>query len=693
MPHPFHDLLDDVQALERRNRAVALLFVALSLAVTLAALYIIASYYPRWRAYVALPVIPGAFYWVIHAGVRPLSVSRLDAATLIDSTLATRNRAATLVELELSHSSTHKAHIDLLTGQLTSLIPLAVSAKMVNPYKLTKAERRAVLISISALLGIALLILLRPISAREQFAREIESLLAATPELQQEAKELTTRAIETLRDADASPAAIRSAIQDARSALTRDPSQSSQAAITCLVITPSTRVGDAPRNSPPTRPPETSSPQAQPPESQNKTSQPQSKESDKKSADSPDTQRKQQEQASSAQSSSSSDKSSQEKGAGQQRSGDGSQDDSSTQSNQSENQKDSSEKGETSGDSGQKSQSNESSGKDSEQSNNQQSGGSQGSGSGKGGNGNDPSQESQEEGTSGGGKGRGGSNKGGEQEQGSDTADSGSPKEGSSGTSGAQKLSDALAKAEKSLGEGSDGKENEDPSGKGSKESSATKKNSKPSTDGRQESEDRSESSKSGSSGSRPGERKSDEASGKEPNRDALGKEGSQSNDNSKNPDQSSKNGKDTSPSDAKGAESSKQGEQTSQPGSPETSRRSEKTEDDDKAANTRGNNDGKGEKSRVVEGKATPRHYEEGGPDGPPGPGLGGKERFNDVQLGNTQESFDARFTGQDATEEEGKAPAQPKTTIEDLTLSKPKPAVERGEQRIPLEYRDVLR
>ena len=693
MPHPFHDLLDDVQALERRNRMVAFLLVALSLVVSLSALYVIARFYPRWCAYVALPAIPAAFYWVLHAGVRPLSVSRLDAATLIDSTLATRNRAATLVELELSHSSTHKAHIDLLTGQLTSLIPLAVSAKMVNPYKLTKAERRAVLTSITALLGVTLLILLRPISAREQFAREIESLLAATPELQQETKELTTRAIETMRDAEASPATIRSAIQDARIALTRDPSQSSRAPTTPLVITPSTRGGDAQRKSPPTSPPETSSPQAQPPESQNKSSQPQSKESNKKSEDSSDNQRKKEEQASSAPSSSSSDKTTQEKGAGQQRSGEGSQDDSSTKSNQSENQKDSSDKGEAGGESGQKSESKESSNKDSEQSNNQQSGGSQGSGSGKGGNGNDPSQESQEEGssgTSGGGNGGSGSSKGDQQEQGSDTADSGSPKEGSSGTSGAQKLSDALAKAEKSLGEGSDGKENEDQSGKGSKESSASKKNSKPGTEGREGSQNQSES---GSNGSRPGERKSSDASGKEPNRDTRGKEDSQSNDNSKNPDQSSKNGKGTSPSDAKGAESSKQGEQPSQPGSPETSRRSEKTEDDDKAANTRGNSEGKGEKSRVVEGKATPRHYEEGGPDGPPGPGLGGKERFNDVQLGNAQESFDARFTGQDATEEEGKAPAQPKTTIEDLTLSKPKPAVERGEQRIPLEYRDILR
>ena len=93
------------------------------------------------------------------------------------------------------------------------------------------------------------------------------------------------------------------------------------------------------------------------------------------------------------------------------------------------------------------------------------------------------------------------------------------------------------------------------------------------------------------------------------------------------------------------------------------------------------------------MEGKATPRHYEEGGPDGPPGAGLGGKEGFKDVQVGNTKESFDTRFTGQDSTEEEGKGPAQPKTTIEDLTLSKPKSSVDRGEQRIPLEYKDIIR
>jgi hypothetical protein len=70
----------------------------------------------------------------------------------------------------------------------------------------------------------------------------------------------------------------------------------------------------------------------------------------------------------------------------------------------------------------------------------------------------------------------------------------------------------------------------------------------------------------------------------------------------------------------------------------------------------------------------------------------LGGKEGYKDVHVGNAQESFDARFTGQDSLEEEGKGPAQPKTTIEDLTLAKPKPSVERGEQRIPLEYKDIL-
>jgi hypothetical protein len=53
----------------------------------------------------------------------------------------------------------------------------------------------------------------------------------------------------------------------------------------------------------------------------------------------------------------------------------------------------------------------------------------------------------------------------------------------------------------------------------------------------------------------------------------------------------------------------------------------------------------------------------------------------------------LDQRFTGDDkANPESGESAALPKTSLEDLSLAKPKSAPHRGEQPIPLEYRDVL-
>jgi hypothetical protein len=55
--------------------------------------------------------------------------------------------------------------------------------------------------------------------------------------------------------------------------------------------------------------------------------------------------------------------------------------------------------------------------------------------------------------------------------------------------------------------------------------------------------------------------------------------------------------------------------------------------------------------------------------------------------------EKLDKRFTSEDTDSEQGEVVAKPKTTLEDLTLSKPKSAPHKGEQPIPLEYRDVLK
>jgi|GEM_PF-5694331 len=102
------------------------------------------------------------------------------------------------------------------------------------------------------------------------------------------------------------------------------------------------------------------------------------------------------------------------------------------------------------------------------------------------------------------------------------------------------------------------------------------------------------------------------------------------------------------------------------------------------------GARDGTGGNSPQVDRNAKTR---EGGLDGPPGPGLGEKESFKEVHIDGANETLDSRFTGDQSDIEASDLPAQPKTTIEDVILAKPKSSSQKTEQQIPLEYRDVLK
>jgi hypothetical protein len=82
--------------------------------------------------------------------------------------------------------------------------------------------------------------------------------------------------------------------------------------------------------------------------------------------------------------------------------------------------------------------------------------------------------------------------------------------------------------------------------------------------------------------------------------------------------------------------------------------------------------------------------------PDGEEGQGgqdgLGANKGFKESEIRDPNETFDPRFTGEGFSLEKNDDSAQAKTTIEDLTLAKPKPSKAKGEQPIPLEYEDVL-
>lgn len=703
MRRSFHLLLDDVLIREKRNRSIVLLFVVASVTTSLMFLYVLTRFYPRWCAYVAIPLVPATLYWVARSGVRSSKVSRLEAAALIDSTLDTRDRGTTLVELEQSPDSGQKAHIDLLTRQLSTIIPFTTSSKIVNPYTLGRAERRAIIISAIALILCAIFVTFRPLSTRERVAQEIESALADLPELQPHLQEMAKRVIDTMRNSNSSSSEIQSAIQDAKLALKSTPSTTPLESRTSVVITPSSqnnatgpKPGVTPSAAQPVAPPLQKDGTKQPPPAK-----PQAQEPQRNPQDSKNEQRKEQQQQQS--NSSSSDEKSKEAGAGQQRSGDGNQGDSPSESSQSENQNNSSEKDESSSDSAQQSKSNDSSNKQSDQSNEQQSGGSQGSGSGKGSAGSNSTEDEQQEGSSGGsgsGKsGKAGGEQNGESEQ-QRSGDSSGGREGESSgeKSGAQKLSKALDKAAQSLQGESDGNAGQAPPSTESKGGSSQGQDSKSNAQGEKGAPDKAQRAEKEAKGSDSSNQKSSMSSGKEQDRASNNKDTSSQDTSSEKPGDSPEQGKAAQPKTKGEPHSPDDAKDPQRQGSPTESEqgdnaKEQKEQKEQQTSKTHGNQDGKGEKSRIMEGKATPRHYEEGGPDGPPGAGLGGKEGFKDVQVGNTKESFDTRFTGQDSTEEEGKGPAQPKTTIEDLTLSKPKSSVDRGEQRIPLEYKDIIR
>jgi hypothetical protein len=78
---------------------------------------------------------------------------------------------------------------------------------------------------------------------------------------------------------------------------------------------------------------------------------------------------------------------------------------------------------------------------------------------------------------------------------------------------------------------------------------------------------------------------------------------------------------------------------------------------------------------------------------EGPGGEGLGPNTAFKESEITSQDEQFDTRYTGNESSLEKNKAPAEPKTSIEDVTLAKPKGSKEKGEQPIPLEYRDILK
>lgn len=77
-------------------------------------------------------------------------------------------------------------------------------------------------------------------------------------------------------------------------------------------------------------------------------------------------------------------------------------------------------------------------------------------------------------------------------------------------------------------------------------------------------------------------------------------------------------------------------------------------------------------------------------GPD--QGEGLGGEKAFQEQQIKGDNEQFDDRFTEDQGQVVKNDQQAKSKTDLKQIELARPESIQERGKQRIPLEYRDIL-
>ena len=99
-------------------------------------------------------------------------------------------------------------------------------------------------------------------------------------------------------------------------------------------------------------------------------------------------------------------------------------------------------------------------------------------------------------------------------------------------------------------------------------------------------------------------------------------------------------------------------------------------------------NNDQKSDSSALGKGGRPVERYGEGGDK----EGLGDRKAYQEAVIKEGGEQIDARFAEQGGELRKNAGDAKPRTAREERALAKPEISRDRGEQPIPLEYRDVL-
>ena len=701
MPTPIYPLISAVRVQIRRNEIIATILLSLSGLSAFILVLLVSESYSRPLALCCVGASLAILWWVTKSQLPSLAVSPLRAAQLLDQKLHTKERVVSFVELA-SHSPA-SPQTALLESQLARLLPSSLSARSIAPYSMRESEKRSLIATAIFIAAALLLQALRPPSELEKIAASIEEIVKQSPDIPESVKREAERLISTMSDPTESADAIKTALQNTRRSL--DAAKISHQSISSSIsaspsdsthkdhpapgaTSPSTTPTPLPNNQQKTVAPQKKRDQREqprPPEQGNQDSQNQPSQSKDDQQQGNEQQGKQQDTSKSG--STSREGSSPEQSDSKERQGkDGSGD-----------QQDSNQNSPQKGDSG-KGSKQENSQQDSEQ---QQSGGTQGSGEGQGkGEGTSPNQSGNPSGT-GHGDGensneqndsRGGQSSGSQGKPGSQGKESGS----SDSQSGPEKLEEALSKAESELNR-SEQKESKDGQGSGNSGSESAQPKEAPQDGSQGASKPRDTSGKSEQGqGDKQG---SQSSNGNSPEQGASkGAQRSSQRDTSQPADQSQQGGakkSDTQSTDSqaqkeqgkgKGSDSKGSNSQGQETSSASSADQKERTNNPDK----QGEREGTGGDSPQVDRNAKAR---EGAPEGPPGPGLGGKERFKEVQIQGANEKLDSRFTGDQSDLEANDAPAQPKTTIEDVILAKPKASSQKTEQQIPLEYRDVLK
>jgi hypothetical protein len=720
------NVLTAVYLRERRNRAVNQGCIALFVLLSIAAFLLGYVWFSCLLAASVAAITIGGGWYVLAPGLKPLTINDIDIATLIDRALPTKDRAATLTMLTGEQTPFNSASRDLIRSQLHQIftraceengVPLfptdrAVAILQIAPLTLSPCAKRSLVGAAGLSLLIAALIFFRPIPPLERLANELLSTLDQTPTLPQPLREQIEQFADSLSSttsADASAAQdLLHTAQQLHEELTQLASSTSSDATT---VAPSSQ--SATKHSSPNP---ASSPKGEPVNRSAAANNPGLK-NDKEplSRTKPETVQKQMQKDETRepqQPQHRRDKQEEKDGAGAQQNG-SANGQSEQQSQQKESSNGSSEGGKKDSDSQQSSQKSaggsNGGGAKGDDAKGAASQGSSGAGTSNQGDKTDETQSSpqnrgnNDQGNNGNGNGSDAGNKGDSKEQRSGTGSqkdengtsgesaskqgSEQGKEGKGGDSPQQKGGSPQQQGDSQKGAGNSG-ETQGTSmqklantmqniGQQLQQMSAAQENfpsegsngQSPGSDG--DSPDGSENPASPPNPQQPGKGRSGD--GKKPNSEQGRQEGT--------------NPSGDSPTD-------RQEQQRGQGGGSDNSSKNSSQERQDRSPtpNSReGSAKGSGEKSSLPKEGGEIRDVE-GAEGGPPGADNSALTSRREVLQG-LDEQFDSRFTEKNSSIEKNTQPARPKITIEEMDLQKPKGTKEKGEQPIPLEYRDSLR